>query len=273
MIPSLRNWLREAADELLLVEARLPRTLRALFWPSGRLTQEWWEGRRAAYVTPVRLYLLIAIPFFFALAARSSAVDLEEESVLEAILVIMVEGSYLVFQAPRSNPPVAPLPVALREDSAAWEEWRAESNRRQAEDDSLDALIDQRVAVGEGRVFDLLPIAVGITMVPFLALLLGFGSRDRRRFVAHLVFSLHLHTVAYAFIGIGWLFGASPLIGMAGGTVYMGAAFHRITAESIATVVLKCLIVPLGYAVVLFVFYVGMVAGLANLAPGWFFGA
>ena len=31
MIPTLGSWLREAADDLILVEARLPRTLRALY--------------------------------------------------------------------------------------------------------------------------------------------------------------------------------------------------------------------------------------------------
>ena len=66
---------------------------------------------------------------------------------------------------------------------------------------------------GIRRVFDLLPISAGLVMVPFLAALLILGSRARKRFVAHLVFSLHLHTIAYTLAGVGWFFGVSRLPG------------------------------------------------------------
>ena len=65
LLPTLRSWLRDALDELLLVDARLPRTLRLLFFRLGHLSQEWSEGRRSQYVAPLRLYLLSAAFLFF----------------------------------------------------------------------------------------------------------------------------------------------------------------------------------------------------------------
>ena len=53
---------------MLLVEGRLPQTLATLAIP-GKLTQEWLGGRRSRFVSPLRLYLLTAIPFFFELGS------------------------------------------------------------------------------------------------------------------------------------------------------------------------------------------------------------
>ena len=275
LIPSLRGWLREAADDLFLVEARLPKTVRALFWPPGQLTREWWEGRRASYVTPLRLYLLFAIPFFFALAARSAGSDLRDAGLLEDV----VGGSYIVTQNPSAegDPPLPPLPADLRSDSAAWEEWRTESRRRRARNDSLNAVIDQRIESGIGRMYDLLPIAVGITMVPFLALLLRLIAREHG-FVANLVLSLHLHAVLYALIGLGWLLGlgwfvgAGAITGLVGGTAYMGAALHRITGEPIRWVVAQCLITLIVYPLGFILLFLGLVMGVGTFFPGWAFG-
>jgi len=61
--PTVLRWLRELLDELTL-DARLPRTLVLLVTRPGFLTQEWREGRRARYVSPLRLYLLASVFFF-----------------------------------------------------------------------------------------------------------------------------------------------------------------------------------------------------------------
>lgn len=55
---TVRAWLAEALDELLFVDGRLPRTLKALMSRPGLLSVEWQAGRRARYVRPLRLYLL-----------------------------------------------------------------------------------------------------------------------------------------------------------------------------------------------------------------------
>src|SRR5580698_2382681 len=63
-VPSTRELLHEALEGLTHSDSRLWRTLRLLWFKPGRLTQEFVAGRRAAYLPPFRLYLILSIIFF-----------------------------------------------------------------------------------------------------------------------------------------------------------------------------------------------------------------
>ena len=60
---SLAAFLREQFQEVTSADGRLWRSVRALFVP-GRLTEEYFAGRRGLYVRPVRLFLIVNILFF-----------------------------------------------------------------------------------------------------------------------------------------------------------------------------------------------------------------
>lgn len=47
------------------------RTVLALLFKPGFLSREYFEGRRAAYVPPLRLYLIASVTFFFLMSAES----------------------------------------------------------------------------------------------------------------------------------------------------------------------------------------------------------
>jgi hypothetical protein len=66
LVPSLFSWLRESFDDLFLVNGSVPRTLLCLLGRPGHLTREWLVGHRTRYLRPLRVYLLAAIPLFFA---------------------------------------------------------------------------------------------------------------------------------------------------------------------------------------------------------------
>ena len=74
--PRLRELAHEAADELLHWDGKLVRTLGALFRTPGFLTREYLAGRRARYVSPVKLYLTASVVYFavLALVPRMTAV-------------------------------------------------------------------------------------------------------------------------------------------------------------------------------------------------------
>ena len=65
------EFLREAHDGLFSFVARVWRTLFALLRRPGLLTVEYWEGRRAQYVAPLRLFLFISFVTFFFLTTFS----------------------------------------------------------------------------------------------------------------------------------------------------------------------------------------------------------
>ncbi len=66
---SLWHFLREATENLTHADSRLWRTLWALVAKPGLLTREFIDGRRARYLPPFRLYLVISVAFFIALGA------------------------------------------------------------------------------------------------------------------------------------------------------------------------------------------------------------
>lgn len=58
------HFIREATEDLTHADSRLWQTLLALLFRPGFLTREFLEGRRARYLPPVRLYLVVSVIFF-----------------------------------------------------------------------------------------------------------------------------------------------------------------------------------------------------------------
>src|SRR5437762_12395438 len=71
---SLHELLHEGLEEFAHVDGKAARTLKLLVTKPGALTKEFLEGRRARYISPLRLYLTCSLLFFAlsALAPESS---------------------------------------------------------------------------------------------------------------------------------------------------------------------------------------------------------
>jgi hypothetical protein len=65
---SLHDFFHEAFHEFAHLDGKIVQTLRLLLTKPGLLTREFLSGRRARYVSPLRLYLTCSL-LFFALAA------------------------------------------------------------------------------------------------------------------------------------------------------------------------------------------------------------
>jgi hypothetical protein len=63
-VHSLWHFIQAATEDLTHADSRLWRTLAALLFRPGFLTREFLDGRRARYLPPVRLYLVISLVFF-----------------------------------------------------------------------------------------------------------------------------------------------------------------------------------------------------------------
>jgi hypothetical protein len=68
-VHSLWHFSRVATEDLTHADSRLWRTLTALLFKPGRLTREFLAGRRARYLPPVRLYLVLSVLFFLIASA------------------------------------------------------------------------------------------------------------------------------------------------------------------------------------------------------------
>jgi hypothetical protein len=62
--PSLHDFLHDLAHELLHVDGKIFQSVRLLLTRPGYLTAEYFRGRRATYVSPIRLYLIFSVAFF-----------------------------------------------------------------------------------------------------------------------------------------------------------------------------------------------------------------
>src|ERR1035438_4035386 len=71
---ALGHFLHELFHEFTHVDSSILGTFRTLLRP-GELTAQYLAGRRAAFVNPIRLYLLTTAVFFFFGAATGSSVE------------------------------------------------------------------------------------------------------------------------------------------------------------------------------------------------------
>ena len=78
--PSLRELGGEAFAELSGWDGKVAETVRALLRKPGKLTIEFLEGRRARYLSPLRLYLMCSVIYF--LIAASAPTNLRSSIVI-----------------------------------------------------------------------------------------------------------------------------------------------------------------------------------------------
>lgn len=80
---SLFELLKDAFGDLFEMDSRLWRTLAPLFTRPGFLTAEYLRGRRARYMPPFRMYLVLSFLFFLLTTAFSDNNSVIDESALE----------------------------------------------------------------------------------------------------------------------------------------------------------------------------------------------
>lgn len=67
-VASLVEFLREVAEVLTHADSRLWRTFAPLLFRPGFLTQQFLQGRRASYLPPFRLYIVVSLLFFLVIS-------------------------------------------------------------------------------------------------------------------------------------------------------------------------------------------------------------
>ena len=191
----ISEFLGEAVDEVFSLDSRVWRTLIALFRRPGLLTADYWRGRRARFVTPLRLYLLVSFVAFLFL------VFVAPNSVLDATgtnpwAPLRIGSGPAPFDLPARAAPV-PDRVAENDDPPSGGDdpgWYSQHLLRPALEapERAQRLFHQRL---QWTVF---------AQVPLFALWLRLLYRRRERFfVPHLVFALHFHTLAFVLLVAG----------------------------------------------------------------------
>jgi hypothetical protein len=197
--PTLREFLRELAEEFLHWDGKLLTTFRLLITRPGELTLEYLAGRRVRYISPLRVYLTCSVLYFFlaALAPQGKT------------KLTITDTSTTSAGVATTTTPTDTAAALRRFDSLAARRgglsgiWGTHFGRAMRDPQKLTR-----------SVFGAVPKAMFV-LLPSFAGLFALAFRDRRRkYPQHLAFALHVHAVI--FLGmIVMLVGRLPGLGVA----------------------------------------------------------
>lgn len=182
--PTARGFVFGFIEHYVAIEGALWRTLGALLLSPGRLTLEYFAGRRGRYISPLRLYLTFSLILFAVIGMTRGDLKLGTASLhfqAEAPAKRAADDAGLNFN-PRLDS--SNLPAWLRRPFAGIENMssaeRSEHLRR-----------------GMNKS---LPYVM-MLLVPLLALIMQLAYRNRRRLYGeHLVVAFHAQTVVFIFM-------------------------------------------------------------------------
>src|SRR5579864_6857577 len=224
-LQSLWHFLKVAFEDVTHADSRLWRTLWALLFKPGYLTRQFLDGRRASYLPPVRLYLVLSVVFFLWLAATAHTGDaahltpearaaIAEARQQRAMVMVPGEARAGANTGPTAGtstgpatgtPPAAPRAAdggsAVEGDaehckmisySGPWHATLQPLFRRSCE----QAARDQGRSLGQSflhnlprAMFVFLPLLAGVMMLLYW--------HPRHYYVEHLLFLLHDHSFAF----------------------------------------------------------------------------
>ena len=258
--PSVRELAVDAFWELSGWDGRFATTVKALLRRPGLLTREFLEGRRARYISPLRLYLMASLVYFLVAAAAPKVAEPTSKNFAG------VEGTGFKIG---TSTPAAKTSAAQRVGDAAGKSMQAAANSDPNIDpDSLtadqrkDALADiakappifqplLRRAVLDPKgfkkgIFDAIPRML-FALLPIFAAIVAMFYR-RRNYPEHLYFAIHLHAFVFLALAlvqaskfthsatIASFFGVAAAIWI---PVYATIAFRRTYGGSVVRTLVK----------------------------------
>lgn len=215
---------RDGWDDLVKIDSKLIKTLIPLLLRPGFLTQEYNAGKRARYLSPFKMYLVISA-FFFLLVSWRSGQQIEKigENDLSRTVQINQKDKQGVPEAAPSPPKPqdgSPLRVSTAQsadktkaiDLPGWPDtvkaYRAKQESlppRRRDSPSKRFAREKLIALNQpGAKQALAEALIGYIpnlmffLLPLFALLLKIVYlRSGRLYVEHLVYALHLHSVFF----------------------------------------------------------------------------
>ena len=287
MFPVLYHVLAETFE----ADSRVWRTLGGLFFRPGFLSLEFSRNRRAHYLSPFRLYLFTSLLFFLVLSFLT--VDGPKRDDDPGLIQVGVGGDDKEVEA--NFEAIETLKRGLGEERAGKideilarpessvprmllvvnSEWLAGG------DEGLDGPFDSFVAgqlvdvfhapwpVVRDRFVGYLPVAM-FFVLPLYALMLKVLFIRRHRFYAeHLVFSMHIHTIAFVVFGVGLVtpsdWPAVDGVLLLALTVYYFMALKRFYATGVFAAIASFLFLAWLYSLLLIAVIAGSFAAVVLL--------
>jgi hypothetical protein len=221
-IPSLHKLFVEALGDLYNFDSRLWRSLRLLLLKPGRLTREYLEGRRARYVPPFRLYVVLSLTFFFVLAVLPDSDD-DEGTVVDSttetgapspeedndVAASQTEGEVAV---PAPETESGRPRFAITTGESAGDNWQCDLGDTEGWNPEIRARFERacnEIAADSpsfGRaLLENIPLMMFLFIPIVAAGMKVLYPLARRKYVEHLLFFLHFHAFFFLLATLGWL--------------------------------------------------------------------
>ena len=209
-VHSVWHFIGEATEDLTHVDSRVWRTLIALLIKPGFLTREFLDGRRASYLPPVRLYLVLSVIFFLLAAIWTAPV---------AVVQTNDQGAGIV--TPSVDEVAAPRPgetAAQREKRVCnihYEGWGSATFEPALGKACLQLVAGNSHTLRE-TFFHILPRALFVFLPLLAAVMTLLYWRPRHYYVEQLLLLIHNHAFVFLVAILSWI-------------------VQRVTPESVST--------------------------------------
>jgi hypothetical protein len=189
-VPSTRELLHEALEGLTHSDSRLWRTLHLLWFRPGKLSQEFVAGRRASYLPPFRLYLVLSILFFLS----ASLVNPHPR-------IVRFDGT--VATSGVSEPECAKVNATEFHVTLFGRDWapRIKLACYQIARDNGASLLHAALGTAPKAMFIFLPLVALLHMLMYWW--------PRHRYAVHLLFFVHLHAFFFSVMTLAVLAAAA----------------------------------------------------------------
>ena len=241
VLPTLREFMREAMGRLVAFDGRLWRTLHALLLRPGFLTKAYLAGKRRSYVRPARLLLVMSLLLFAVIRFEVGSIDPADALIIDSADTVKdkdggkaaagkSDGSNKATAATRGTKRAAGTEKAMDSDSEEVEltpnfaigidkdinltvrgaegslsvtELRKRFDRfnRLSRSDKAEQIMTGLVHYGSYAMFLLLPAFAWLQMVSYVGRSRRYAGRPRL-YAEHLVYAAHLHTFWFLVIAI-----------------------------------------------------------------------
>ena len=211
-VHSLWHFINEVTEDLTHADSRIWQTLGALLFKPGFLTTEFLAGRRAKYLPPIRLYLVMSV-LFFLFAALSPHQD--PTPAQRAEITKELHGhEYIVLGAPttqtveerRQHARATCARMDAKLEAKLYAVLFQSGIRSFARKACLSAVEDNGRALSESFLHNL-PKALFVTLPIMAALMKLLYRRPARYYVEHLLFLLHNYSFVFVWSAIFILLG------------------------------------------------------------------
>ena len=236
--PTLSEFVRDTTCELTDWDGKIPSTLKALFLAPGSLTIDFIAGRRARWLSPLRVYLICSVAYFVS-EPLVEAVTGQAGREIAQVRITNADGSRTL------------SPEMRREIEAGLP-------ARVFGVDRLERAAQNSAALNR-EVKTVLPKAMFLLLPVFALLTRAVWKRRMPRYPMHLYVALHLHAAWFGVLTLLTLlsgFTASPIARGIAGAAALGYAIwyglltaRRVFQDSWPLTLVKSGMVAGGYAV------------------------